>query len=33
MKKMSPAEIFAIAVRAGIYTADGKLTREHRRQD
>jgi hypothetical protein len=30
MKKMSPEKILAIAVRAGIYTKDGKLTRAYR---
>lgn len=30
MGKMTPAEAFALAVRAGIYTRDGKLTRPYR---
>jgi hypothetical protein len=30
MKKMSPENILAIAVRAGIYTKDGKLTPAYR---
>jgi hypothetical protein len=30
MRKMTPSELFAIAVRAGIYTKDGKLTKPYR---
>ena len=30
MRKMTPAELFALAVRAGIYTKDGKLTPPYR---
>ena len=29
MKKMSPREMFELAVRAGVYTPDGKLTPEY----
>lgn len=30
MRKMSPGELFGLAVRAGIYTEDGKLTLPYR---
>lgn len=30
MKKMTPEELFQLAVRAGIYTPDGKLTPYYR---
>ena len=30
MGKMSPGELFKLAVRAGIYTEKGKLTRPYR---
>ena len=30
MRNMSPDELFDLAVRAGIYTEDGKLTRPYR---
>ena len=30
MGKMSPGELFGLAVRAGIYTEKGKLTRPYR---
>lgn len=29
MQDMTTAELFALAVRAGIYTADGKLTKPY----
>jgi hypothetical protein len=30
MKQMSASELFKLAVRAGIYTEDGKLTKPYR---
>ncbi len=33
MQQMSPEELFQIAVRAGIYTKDGKLTAPYRSEE
>jgi hypothetical protein len=33
MQQMTPDEVFALAVRAGIYTKAGKLTKHYRSTD